>query len=82
MEQLILNVLSISTLIGVIGYLLHSLYTGYREFKRDAYRKLDELDDEKLSKRECNEYRAYERRAFDDHRANSNDGTKRRNRDS
>ena len=80
MEQLILNVLSISTLIGVIGYLLHTVFTGYKEFKKDAYRKFDELDDQKLSKRECNEYRTYERRAFDDHRASGYDGPERRKR--
>ena len=82
MEQILLNILSISTLIGIIGYLVHSVFTGYKEFKRDAYRKLDELDDQKLSKRECNEYRIYERRELDHHRANSNDGPERRKRDS
>lgn len=82
MEQLLLNMLSVTTLIGIIGYLLHSLYTGYKEFKRDAYRKLDELDDEKMGKRECNEYRIYERREIDHHRANSNDGPAGRKRDS
>jgi hypothetical protein len=82
MEQILLNILSISTLIGIIGYLIHSVFTGYKEFKRDAYRKLDELDDEKLSKRECNEYRIYERREADHRRADSNDGPERRKRDS
>ena len=46
MEQLLLNILSISTLVGMIGYLLHSVFTGYKEFKKDAYKKLDELDDQ------------------------------------
>jgi hypothetical protein len=82
MEQLLLNILSISTLVGMIGYLLHSVFTGYKEFKKDAYKKLDELDDQKMSKRECNEYRIYERRELDHHRADSNDGTERHNRGS
>lgn len=78
MADLLLNIVSGVSLIAVIGYLLHSAYTGYRDFKKDAYRKFEELDEKKMSKRECNEYRIYERRAFDQHRTESYDGPDRR----
>ena len=50
--------LSAGTIVGLFGYIGHSVYSGYKEFKKDTYIKLEQ----KVSKGECHEYREYERR--------------------
>jgi hypothetical protein len=68
MERLILDIVSGATLLALVGYLLHSIYTGYREFKKDAYRRFEEIERMKLDKKQCEEFREYERREIDSHK--------------
>lgn len=55
---------SSATLLGIAGYIIHSVVSGYCRFRKDMYKKLDE----KRSKEQCNEYRRLEERHEDLHR--------------
>ena len=49
------------TIVGAIGYLIHSAYIGYNKFKDDVYNTLDR----KLDTNRCIEYRQLEKDKVD-----------------
>lgn len=51
------------TLLGIAGYIIHSVVSGYLKFRKDMYQKLEE----KLNESQCNEYRRIEERHEDSH---------------
>ena len=51
------------TLLGIAGYIIHSIWSGYCKFRNNMYEKLSE----KLDEKRCNEYRRIEERHEDSH---------------
>lgn len=52
------------TLLGIAGYIIHSLWSGYCKFRNNMYEELDK----KLNENQCNEYRRIEERHEDLHK--------------
>lgn len=52
------------TIVGAVGYIIHSAWTSYRKSRENIYEKLDK----KLDKKQCDEYRRIEERHEDSHR--------------
>jgi hypothetical protein len=60
-------VISSATIIGGIGYILHTVWTGYQEFKKYVYENM-------VKKGDCREYRESCRVAEDRARGGRKDG--------
>jgi hypothetical protein len=56
--QIVLSSLSI---VGIVGYVGHSVWTGYQDFKKDTYEKLSKKRDTD----DCNEFRRIAEREQD-----------------
>lgn len=50
------------TVIGVVGYIIHTFYTGYQAFKKTMYERINTIQEEKQDVVQCNEYRRIEER--------------------
>ena len=59
-------VISGATILGIIGYILHDVWTGYKSFKKETFDRLEA----KRAKSECDEFRRLAERMEDkeDHR--------------
>lgn len=63
LEEIIKVLLSGATVVAAIGYVVHSIYMGYCEFKKDAYAKLNN----KVDKDDCRDFRRYIEKKGSDH---------------
>jgi hypothetical protein len=57
---------SAATLFGILAYVIHAVYTGYKEHKKIVFQKLYDLDKKKTDEEDCKEWRRLEEKNMDE----------------